>query len=260
VYIGSSRDLTGTRIVTDKPVSVFSGHECGYVPSSSYNYCEHLIEQIPPTMYWGKMYYIAPLAGRNAYTIRVLAAYDATDVLMDCSSTKRSYTINAGRVYTNTLSSSQYCAIHSNKEILVAQYSHGYNYDWRTGDPMMMLVPATILYSNKFTLSTISSSGYSDYINIIVLKEFYQPSMMYWITRGVKRSMQSQSWNAIKFNQVTEAYCTQLSVSEGQVEIFHTASNALISAVVYGFSTYKGYGHTGTFKKFSGQNFVQMLR
>ena len=263
VYIGSSYDLSGTRVVTDKPVSVFSGHECGYVPSSRYSGCEHFIEQIPPTIYWGTMYYIAPLVGRIGYTIRVLAAYDATDVLMHCNSINRSYTINAGRVYTDVVSSSQYCAIHSNKEILVAQYSHGFRHDRRTGDPMMMLVPATIHYSNEITLSTIYSSGYSDYINVIVLKEYYKPSMMYWITGGVKRSMQSQSWNAIKFNQVTEAYYTQLSVSEGQVEIFHTASNALISAVVYGFRSYRSYGHTGTFnilKKFSGQNIVQMLR
>ena len=75
VYIGSSRDLTGTRIVTNKPVSVFSGHECGYVPPVLYGSCEHLIEQIPPTTYWGKTYYIPLLRGRRGGTIRVLAAY-----------------------------------------------------------------------------------------------------------------------------------------------------------------------------------------
>ncbi|XP_065903849.1 uncharacterized protein [Dysidea avara] len=244
VYIGSSSDLTGTRIITDKPVSVFSGHECGNVPSLSYRYCDHLVEQIPPTTYWGKTYYIAPLQGRSAYTIRVLAAYNSTEVFMDCNNVKNSYTINAGNCFTVT--HQYYCAIHSNKEILVAQYS--------IGNPMMMLVPATMHYDNEINLSTISS-GYNDYINIIVLKEYYQPSMMYWITGGVKRSLQSQSWNTITFNQVTEAYYTQLSVSNGPVTIIHTTANALMSAVVYGFDYSDAYGHPGGFsvqKKIQG--------
>ena len=252
VYIGSSSDLTGTRIITDKPVSVFSGHECGYVPSFSYIGCDHLIEQIPPTTYWGKTYYIAPLQGRSAYTIRVLAAYNSTEVFMDCNDVRNSYTINAGNSFTVT--HRYYCIIHSNKEILVAQYSPGYNYDRRTGDPMMMLVPATVYYSDEINLSTISS-GYSNYINIIVLKEYYQPSMMYWITGGVKKSLQSQSWNTITFNQVTEAYYTQLSVSNGPLTIIHTTANALMSAVVYGFEHGEAYGHPGGFsfqKKIQG--------
>ena len=249
VYIGSSSDLTGTRIMTDKPVSVFSGHECGYVLSFSSSYCDHLIEQIPPTTYWGKTYYIAPLQGRSAYTIRVLAAYNSTDIIMYCNTAMSSYTINAGKIYSTT--SSQYCAIHSNKKILVAQYSPGYYYDRRTGDPMMMLVPATDHYSNEINLSTISS-GYSDYINIIVLKEYYQPGVIFWIRGGVKRSLQSQSWNPITFNQVNEAYYTQLSVSNGPVTIVHTTANALMSAVVYGFGYREAYGHPGGF---SIQNF-----
>ena len=252
VYIGSSSDLTGTRIITDKPVSVFSGHECGYVLSLSSDYCDHLIEQIPPTTYWGKTFYVAPLQGRSAYTIRVLAAYNSTEVIMDSNNARNSYTINAGNSFTVTYQI--YCAIHSNKEILIAQYSPGSNYDVSTGDPMMMLVPATDHYSNEINLTTISS-GYSDYINIIVLKEYYQPSMMYWITGGVKRSLQSQSWNTITFNQVTEAYYTQLSVSNGPVTIIHTTANALMSAVVYGFAYRKAYGHSGGLsiqKKFQG--------
>ena len=140
VYIGSSSDLTGTRIITDKPVSVFSGHECGYVPSSRYRDCEYLVEQIPSTFYWGKVYYIAPLQSRNVYTIRMLAAHNFTNVEMYCDNSKQSYSMKAGQVVTIT--HQKYCAIHSNKELLVAQFGPGYYYDWQNADPMMTLVPA----------------------------------------------------------------------------------------------------------------------
>ena len=33
IYVKSPDELTGTRIIADKPESVFSGHECGYEPS-----------------------------------------------------------------------------------------------------------------------------------------------------------------------------------------------------------------------------------
>ena len=261
VYIGSSRDLTGTRIITNKPVSVFSGHECGYVPSSSYSYCKYLIEQIPSTTYWGKTYYTAPLQGRSGYTIRVLAAYNSTEVITDCNNVKNFYSISAGDTFTATHQS--YCTIHSNKDILVAQYSHGYSYDKgtgdrRTGNPMMMLVPATVHYTNEINLSTSSLSGYSNYINIIVLKESYQLTMMYWITGGVKMSLQSQSWSPMMFYNITDAYYTQLSVSNGPITIIHSSGDALISAVVYGRRFHNSYGHSGGFdfqKNFEGENF-----
>ena len=55
MYIADDGDLSGTKIVTNKPVSVFSGHRCASVPNG-YGNCGYLIEQIPPTTYWGKVY------------------------------------------------------------------------------------------------------------------------------------------------------------------------------------------------------------
>ena len=65
VHIGSSEDLSGTKIITDKPVSVFSGHECANIPLNA-GYCSHLVEQIPPVALWGKVYFVAPLVNRTS--------------------------------------------------------------------------------------------------------------------------------------------------------------------------------------------------
>lgn len=54
IYIAVLRtDLTGTKVTTNKPISLFSGHECATIPFSS-TPCDHLIEQIPPTVLWGE--------------------------------------------------------------------------------------------------------------------------------------------------------------------------------------------------------------
>ena len=91
VYVRSFEDLIGTKIVTNKPVSVFSGHECTKIPWNVQE-CGHAVEQIPPTTLWGRVHYTTSLAA--SYTIKVLAAYNSTIVDIYCNDTRRSYAIN----------------------------------------------------------------------------------------------------------------------------------------------------------------------
>ena len=243
VLIESVDDLTGTKIVTDKPVSVLSGHECGYVPKISSS-CDQLIEQVPPTTLWGRVYYTAPLATRRSYTIKVLAAYNSTVVDIYCNNTRESYNISEGESVNKALSLQEYCAINSSKEVLVVQLSHVFAYQ-DIGDPMMTLVPATNQYSNKFQFSTLQGqSGFTHYINIIVLAQYYQPDMIYLISGGVNRSLDTQQWVPVMVNGVTEAYSVQVNVSEGVAEIAHVNTCATVmSAIAYGFAIRIGYGH-----------------
>ena len=64
IQLGAPRnDLTGTSIVSNKPLTVISGHECGNVPDNV-QYCEHLTEQIPPTVNWGQQFLLTPYSGK----------------------------------------------------------------------------------------------------------------------------------------------------------------------------------------------------
>ena len=247
VYIGSPDDLSGTKIITDKPISVFSGHVCGNVPGDV-RYCNHLVEQVPPTAVWGKVHYVAPLANRTSYTIKILASYITTVVNLYCSNTKSSYVLNAGKFVNITFSMQEYCAIHSNKEVLVVQFSHGGEEDNEYGNPMMMLVPATNQYLNKFDFSTNPSVyyNYNYYINIIVMTQYYQPSMINLEAGVVVRSLVAEKWVPVKVNSITEAYATQVEIPEGVIKISHTNAAAQMTVIAYGFTDfYGGYGTIG---------------
>ena len=246
-YVGSPEDLSGTKIVTDKPVSVFSGHRCANVPWNVVA-CSHLIEQLPPTALWGDIYYIVPLADKQSYTIKVLAAYDYTVVNMYCNNTIESYIINEGGFVNKTSQLNEYCAVYSNKEVLVVQFSHGGAEDIDYGDPMMTLVPTTNQYLSKFVFSTIRGSllsGYNHYVNIIVMEQYYQPNMIYLMAGGVKRSLVTQQWIPIQVNNTIEAYATQVNITEGVAQVFHTDASAKMMTIVYGFTRHDGYGHIG---------------
>ena len=245
IYPHSSynRDLSGTRIVANKPVSVFSGHRGAYVPYQYGNY-GYLIEQIPPTIYWGKVHYVAPLATRISYTLKVLAAHDGTRVIIYRNDSAWSTTLNEqGHAYIN-LYNQEYCAIHSNNKILVAQFS-GRNGE----DPSMVLVSASNNFASKFQFPTFRYATNSlhspSFVNIIVMTEYYQPDKIYLIGDRVKKSLSTQIWTPIRVKNVIEAYATKVAMLPGVIEIIHTNVTALMSTIVYGVATRIGYIHSG---------------
>ena len=247
IYPYSSYDeLSGTRIITNKPVSVFSGHRCSRVPYSNGN-CGYLIEQIPPTMYLGKVHYVAPLATRRTYTIKVLAVHDSTQIIIYCNgSLSYSYSYDEQSHTYVTLDSQQYCAVHSNKAIMVAQFS-GYDGE----DPSMGLVSGSKNFASKFQFS-ISGFRYAtnplyslSFINVIVMAQYYQPDKIYLVTDRGRSSLNTQIWTPITVNGVAEAYATKILVLPGVVEIIHANPAALMTTLVYGIADRIGYIHPG---------------
>ena len=242
-----NHDLSGTRIVANKPISVFSGHQAAYVPYSNGNY-GYLIEQIPPTIYWGKVHYVAPLATRRTYTLKVVAAYYNTRVLIYCNNSLwSSNTLNEQDNFYTTLQNQQYCAVYSNNDIIIAQFSG------RDGeDPSMGLVSNTNNFASRFQFS-VSNFRYAtnplyspSFINIIVMAQYYQPDNIYLIRDQLKMSLNTQIWTPIRVKNVIEAYATKVPILlPGVVEIFHTNKAALMTTIVYGIDQRIGYIHSG---------------
>ena len=249
VYMTSREDLSGTRITADKPVSVFSGHECANIPSDV-SACDMIVEQIPPTTVWGRVFYVSPLSTRSSYTIKILAAHNLTDVQIYCNGSVESYFLNSSMFFNKIVMDQQYCAIHSSKRVLVVMFGHGQSHDEGHGDPFMMLVPAEVQYTSYHTVSTTRNlpprdNSFTHYVNVIVLTQYYQPSMIYLMSNGVNRSLDTQTWVPIMVNSTIEAFATQLNVPEGISELFHTNRSALMTTVVYGLVTDESYGHPG---------------
>ena len=251
-------DFTGTRISTNKPVSVFSGHACAELPLGGGD-CDHMVEQLLPTVLWGTTHYIAPVPRiRTAYYIRVLAANDATDVDIYCNNTHESHTINEGEYVHKELGKFDYCAVHSNKEVLVAEYASSPRHGGFPSDVAMVLVPATIHYSNRVLSSTVlHTTEYIHSVIVIVLAEYYDPSMIFFESGGNSEALTSQQWVPIQVNSVVEAYYTHINnISTNTFEVFHTDRNALLNTMLYGLSVplHGAYGHAGRLEVRSGEH------
>ena len=254
--VQSRDDLTGLLVVSNRPLAMLSGHECTNVPLSV-RACDHLVEQIPPVSSWGRMFATAPLKGRQAYDVfRILASEKLTMVVVNCTisndqpamyNVTSKYLINEGHFVEFRVSSSQFCLIEGSDNILVLQYSTGYNADTITGDPTMIIVPAVSQYCNDYSLPTIQpgdkSFTFTHYMNILIPVQYYQPDQIFLDDQLL--SSYSLNFTAIAQDGVPQVYAAQLDLTEGVHTLHHADAEAMLGVIMYGFTRANSYGHPG---------------
>ncbi len=158
-------DFTGTKISATKNISVFSGHQCAYVPENI-KACNHLVEQIPPISTWGRHFYVGKFQDRSEYRYRVMADQNNTKIY---ENSKLIDIINAGEFVERA--SKENVLLTSNKQLLVSQYSLGFNNGDSIGDPMMILVSPTQQFLKKYRFATPVNGEWNHYINVVVPTE-----------------------------------------------------------------------------------------
>ncbi len=176
LYFGSDEDLSGSRVVSDKPIAFFSGHECGTVPSNI-SFCDHMNEQIPPTATWGKQFITAPLAERTSGdTFKIIASRDNTNVRIGCTNDESmSISLDKGEMSQFVISSDSSCYFVSSQPILLVQFSMSSTLDKVfLSDPFMIIVPPVEQYRSRYNIhsfrssvSTINQIG-SYFLNILI--------------------------------------------------------------------------------------------
>ena len=251
-------DISGTRIIANKPISFFSGRECANIPIEP---CDVLIEQVPPIDTWGTEVVTIPLITRNADLIKVFASQDSTTVSItrtDISSgvvtSDPSFTLN--RNGFRELVISDYALIQSNNPIGVFQYSRSYTAGMPQNiisDPFMMWVPSCEQYRDSFAVAPapfdprIEGSidgrvAYVNYTNIAVPAEYFDASMITVNNNPIDTTEFSEIRRA---DNSTWGYGAQLTLDVGAQIIRHHDPNAALSVTIYGFSNQQSWGCTG---------------
>ena len=229
---------TGARIVSNKPIAFFSGHQCADI--FGYSGCGHLIEQLPPTSTWGTFFLGATgLNGVGSYVYhRVFAAHDETAIAINCSSARSNsatYTLDSGRYQDFRPSSSPvFCVIEASKPVLVMEFqSDQFTYGWHA---FMSLLPPTDQYNNNYSLPNFGFN-YDNYAAISVLPRYFDKKKIY-----VDNSLVPTQWTSVKCSNGTICgYTTTLFQTAGHF-IQHTDKDAKIGVITYGFGNWDAYG------------------
>ena len=177
--IESMWDLTGTTIVSDKPLSVFAGHECTDVPGGV-NECNHLFEQIPPTSTWGRFFFLVPSDSTpktSPLSYRIVSANPFTTVTTTCFSLKssnhsftcQSYIATVGSFEQLQMEPDNYCYVSADKPVLVMNYAYHGSSD--NGDPYMMMIIPNEQFVVNTTTRFYAHDTFNNHITIVVYQQ-----------------------------------------------------------------------------------------
>ncbi len=170
-------NLSGTRVLADKPVAVFAGSVATSEPSMGVTCCaDHLEHQMLPLTAWGTEYAAAPAVaatgtGNDASLYRITGAFDGTALAYDpAPPTGAPSTIDAGETIAFITDEPFVVATTDDAKpfavsqfLLSNQYFGGLS---RPGDPTMIVLPATAQFQDKYVF--LMPQGYTRNILTVI--------------------------------------------------------------------------------------------
>ena len=234
----SSLDLTGSKISSNKPLTVVTGHQCGNIPSAT-TYCENLMEQIPPTIEWGKQFMLSPYKTRSGQYYMIVASEASTTIKHNCANGLTTLTLSsAGSFTTIQTAGGKYCYVDTNNPVLVTQMSPSYSFD-NIGDPAISVVPPLERYTKatSFFLPQLNDIT-AAYLNIVSKKKvtFYLDGS----------ALLSPSWTTIvDINGDSVGFGTQVTFLSVNTDHYITTSDDVdFYGMFYGFAFAKVFSLT----------------
>ena len=279
----SDGDLTGTVIESDKPISVFVGHECGQVPEDM-TACDHLVEQMPPDAVWGTQFFTVPLDERESgERYRVGSVIDNNQVTVTCTTEgeSRPYVqftrmlqsaVGQNFLQFNTKGDNisgvtvgyrrDFCCIETTKPAVVMMYSLGHSLDeisdfpgvtGAQGDPFMLLVPPVSQYSNDYTATTAKQvrTDFIGHISYALPIQFFDNSADSHNRLTINGSVftpVSGYHPILCSNNQTCGYGAYSIVPVGSHQVLYNMPGAAMNLFVYGFLREISFGYPTGFE------------
>ena len=232
LYFGAPAvDITGTHIVSDKPLTVITGHECASRPDMT-NLCSPLELQVPPTVTWGTKYILpsitSPYYGDYPMYVKIITANRDTTITSVCNETvNTTHYDTQGSVHSFYYNNSYNCYVEANKPILVtASVRNDYSIS-------LTLIPSMEQYSNKIDFSITNIAYY--YTNEIIITTTpigFSPSAILYNGQPITdwTTVYDSSMNIVGYFAEIMDYFFQNNNSRS---IVHTNRDGKVSALIH---------------------------
>uniref|UniRef100_A0A8C8S5Q3 IgGFc-binding protein n=1 Tax=Pelusios castaneus TaxID=367368 RepID=A0A8C8S5Q3_9SAUR len=148
VQLQSRDDLSGTRIVSQNPVAVYSGHMC----VTKHTKCDYVGEQLLPVSSWGTMFIVPPLLFQSKFDLVFVAASQHTRIDYQSERGKSRKNLVAGQVVTFEIKTSNPLFISASAGIQVIFFSTGGTKGKIEYDPFLMMIPDISHYCETYNI------------------------------------------------------------------------------------------------------------
>ena len=234
-------DLSGTKIISDAPLTVISGHIAAQVPLGT-NDADPMATQVTPTITWGTEFLLSPHHnGDSGQFYKIIADKDGTNIQRKCDTDPTvNATLSSGQVYQFNTSNTSYCSLVANRPIYVAHVGPSTFFNGGTyGDPTLNTVPPInqYLHSIEYTTLFTTLSG----VSILVPNDQYFSDYLI-----IDNTLYSIPWSSvINFPNGTIAGYAFSASTSGTHTFTHLSNSGRLFLSVYGWLRHHGFAYSG---------------
>ena len=236
VVLYSTDDTTGTKVISNKPLSVISGQ---------FSSDDAITTQLPPTITWGKTFILPPLGNYihyiNEQNFKVIASKNTTRVDIQCNTDRliNPQFINESEFYQFSTNHTEYCSVITNKPCYIA----GFYQVNILGGHLMVTVPPLEQYT-KDNVIIAPHTGYTFY-TVIIPHDYNTDSFLINTNKSSKND-----WVTVNYSNDSIAgyvYSGYLHNNTADINTFSVSSKFLF--IVSGFNSGNtGFGYTPNMK------------
>ena len=226
-------DFTGTKIVANHPVSVFSGAKSVAV-SDTEESIDHLVEQMIPVSMWGTKFVTISTPGRDIGDyFRIIASEDSTTISVPGHTNQ---TINATEYIELNVHTGDYKMVTSDKAAMVVMFGKSAKKGDNMGDPHMTVIPPSPQYSSDYTFTTVNSSAgeFKNYA-VVVIDTSMTGELM------VDNVLTDNQWTPI--NGSTNLVTATFNLIPGYHSIYNNDPSATFMAIAFGNAELSSYAY-----------------
>ncbi|XP_067172890.1 IgGFc-binding protein-like [Apteryx mantelli] len=161
----SAADMSGTRIVAQKPVAVYAGHTC----LARFTQCDHLAEQLQPVSSWGNTFIVPPLPFKAHSDIVYVSTAQAARVQSQHGAARTIRELRPARSTLYGLQAPNSLYLSANAAVQVIFFSDGGHGDALPYEPFFMTIPDVSSYCHSYVI--FSQDHYDNYAVMIAKTE-----------------------------------------------------------------------------------------
>lgn len=233
--IAHSTDLTGTFIESSNPIAAFSGNDC--TEFNGGGYCDHLLEQLPPTDTIDKTYIVPPNSDGRDTIIRITAT-KLSDIYYMIGTVIKTRLLGRYGSFDIRISSNQSCYIKSTEPVLVTGFGLHSNSS-TLGDPSMTIVPGINQYLNYYKIPI--PTGYVHNVVSFMIKESSKAFIR--INNAILNAVDIVFEDSLLAGNITYSVVS-IRVAQGEFKAF-TLDGERFGVIVSGIKNSEAYGFSG---------------